>query len=225
VKKNINNIHLFLFLFLFLIIFSLIDNFNFILSAQQTGSQTTSQTSTSGQTTSQKVAVVDLANFAYSFINFSSNYATLQGKLKSASYNIEEKDINSPNGKFLIIAEKKLNFMTEKLYLYFDYKKNLIYFQVSFLCEDAYTRKPLEKLYQQLVEKLNAKYGENQNKDYGYYKKTDTTEVILFPILPFKNSIEIQAKNIPLFNQYIVEYTAEVEKGMNQEVTTIINTF
>lgn len=218
-KNNKKNLFLNFLLLLLLSTVLLINNFSYSINAQQT----TSQTST--QTTAQKIQAVELANFAYSFVNFQSNYATLQGKLKSASYNIEEKDINSPNGKFLIIAEKKLNFMIEKLYLYFDYKKNLIYFQVSFICEDAYTRKPLEKLYQQLVEKLNAKYGESQNKDYGYYKKTDTTEVILFPILPFKNSIEIQAKNIPLFNQYIVEYTAEVEKGMNQEVTTIINTF
>lgn len=218
-KNNRKNLFFYFLLLFLLSTFLFINNFSYSINAQQATSQTTTQT------TAQKVQVVDLANFAYSFVNFQSNYATLLGKLKSASYNIEEKEVNSPNGKYLIIAEKKLNFMMEKLYLYFDYKKNLIYFQVSFLCEDAYTRKPLEKLYQQLVEKLNAKYGENQNKDYGYYKKTDTTEVILFPILPFKNSIEIQAKNIVAFNQYLTEYTAEMEKGMNQEVTTIINTF
>jgi hypothetical protein len=218
VKKNIKFISLFIFILMFLMTILLINNFAFKISAQQT-------TTTTTQTTTQKVQVVDLSNFAYSFVNFSSNYATLQSKLKSSSYNIEEKDINSPNGKFLIIAEKKLNFMTEKLYLYFDYKKNLIYFQVSFLCEDAYTRKPLEKLYQQLVDKLNTKYGESQNKDYGYYKKTDTVEVVLFPIYPFKNSIEIQVKNVTLFNQYSTEYMAEMEKGMNQEVSSIVNTF
>jgi len=218
VKKNIKFISLFIFILMFLMTILLINKFAFKISAQQT-------TTTTTQTTTQKVQVVDLSNFAYSFVNFSSNYATLQSKLKSSSYNIEEKDINSPNGKFLIIAEKKLNFMTEKLYLYFDYKKNLIYFQVSFLCEDAYTRKPLEKLYQQLVDKLNTKYGESQNKDYGYYKKTDTVEVVLFPIYPFKNSIEIQAKNVTLFNQYSTEYMAEMEKGMNQEVSSIVNTF
>ncbi|MCR4422844.1 MAG: hypothetical protein NUV32_10275 [Exilispira sp.] len=217
-KKNIKFISLFIFILMFLMTILLINNFAFKISAQQT-------TTTTTQTTTQKVQVVDLSNFAYSFVNFSSNYATLQSKLKSSSYNIEEKDINSPNGKFLIIAEKKLNFMTEKLYLYFDYKKNLIYFQVSFLCEDAYTRKPLEKLYQQLVDKLNTKYGESQNKDYGYYKKTDTVEVVLFPIYPFKNSIEIQVKNVTLFNQYSTEYMAEMEKGMNQEVSSIVNTF
>lgn len=218
--KNKFRILLFIFIFFF---FCLLGNFNFDINAQQASSQTSTQTTSQG--TSQKVQVVDLANFAYSFVNFQSNYATLLGKLKGASYNIEEKDVNSPNGKYLIIAEKKLNFMTEKLYLYFDYKKNLIYFQVSFLCEDAYTRKPLENLYQQLVEKLNAKYGETENKDFGYYKKTDTTEVILFPLLPFKNSIDIQAKNIVAFNQYLAEYKAETEKSMNQEVSSIINTF
>jgi len=217
VQTKIKNLLKVAFIFSFFI-FLLFDYSTFNIFAQQTSTQ-------QQQTTTQKVQVVDLANFAYSFINFQSNYATLQQKLKSASYNIEEKDVNSPNGKYLIIAEKKLNFMTEKLYLYFNYQKNLIYFQVTFLCEDAYTRKPLEKLYAQLVEKLNQKYGETQNKDFGYYKKTDTTEVILFPILPFKNSIEIQAKNIPLFEQYVKEYTAEMEKSQNQEVTTILSVF
>lgn len=218
-KKNKRFFIFFIVFFSFLAIFFLLNNFNYILNAQQASSQSTSQT------TAQKVQIVDLANFAYSYVNFQSNYATLLGKLKGASYNIEEKELNSPNGKYLIIAEKKLNFMKEKLYLFFDYKKNLIYFQVSFLCEDAYTRKPLENLYQQLVEKLNAKYGQTENKDFGYYKKTDTTEVILFPILPFKNSIEIQAKNLVAFNQYLAEYKAENEKSMNQEVSSIINTF
>ncbi len=183
------------------------------------------QTTTQQQTTAQKVQIVDLANFAYSFVNFQSNYATLLGKLKSASYNVEEKDLNSINGKFLIIAQKKLNFISEKIYLYFDYQKNLIYFQITFLCEDAYTRRPLENLYAQLVEKLKQKYGENQNKDYGYYKKTETTEVILFPILPFKNSIEIQAKNLKLFEKYVGEYKSTMEKEANQEVTTIVSGF
>lgn len=194
------------------------------LSAQQATGQATQAGSTSSST-SAKVAAVSLNNFAYSFINFNSNYATILGKLKSSNYNIEEKEISSINGKFFIYAEKKLNFLKEKLYLYFDYQKNLIYFLVSFECEDAYTRAPLEKLYSLILEKLNQKYGESENKDLGYYKMSTDTEVCLLPIVPFKNSIEIWAKNKLALSKYQDDYKAETQKPMTTEITTIVNGF
>jgi len=210
-----------------IIVFFLILVFAFYtenLSAQQATSQATQAGSTSSST-SAKVAAVSLNNFAYSFINFNSNYATTLGKLKSGNYNIEEKEISSINGKFFIYAEKKLNFLKEKLYLYFDYQKNLIYFLVSFECEDAYTRAPLEKLYSLLIEKLNQKYGESENKDLGYYKMSADTEVCLLPIVPFKNSLEIWAKNKIALSKYQDDYKNETQKPITTEITTIVNGF
>ncbi|HQQ19424.1 MAG TPA: hypothetical protein PK520_04985, partial [Exilispira sp.] len=87
------------------------------------------------------------------------------------------------------------------------------------------TRAPLEKLYSLLIEKLNQKYGESENKDLGYYKMSADTEVCLLPIVPFKNSLEIWAKNKIALSKYQDDYKNETQKPITTEITTIVNGF
>lgn len=160
----------------------------------------------------------------YGFINFTMNYNTILTQLKNKSFEIKEQEIASKYGNYLIFASKTLNYYTETFYLFFNEKKELIFFQVGFELNNLQSRDELEKLYISMTKKLEEKYGKPENENFPYFKMFENNyEITLFPLFPGANKIKLTYKYIEKFNEYQDYYKANLEKEVDTEINNIVN--
>ena len=69
---------------------------------------------------------------SYSFVSFGDRYDSMLRFARSDGYQIKEEELNSSFGNFSMQAEKQFDFYTENLFLFFNEKKELIFFTVQY---------------------------------------------------------------------------------------------
>ena len=163
---------------------------------------------------------------SYSFISFDKSYKNLKSGAEKDGYNLKEEDINSPYGKKLLKIEKKLDFYTEKIYMFFNENDELIYFSVIYALNENQSRRVLENLYTSIIKKLTEKYGENDNAALPYYKKVgDRYLVFLHPFYSYSNNVEVSFKDETRYNAYADYYDKEIKKLEIQSVEDTLKKF
>ncbi len=163
---------------------------------------------------------------SYSFISFEKSYSGLIDTARSEGYQIKEDEINSSYGKHYILIEKPLTFYLERIYLFFDEEKQLILFSVSYTVKENQSKAVLDKLIFSITEKLQEKYGPNENATLAYYKLYENKfELVVKPRQSSSSRGDITFKSIDGYSQYQDYYKLEVERLENEEIATTVDKF
>ena len=162
----------------------------------------------------------------YSFINFDTNYQKLKSNAENDGYKIEENEIKSVFGQSLLYLSKSMNFYVENIYLFFNEKKELIYFSVDFSLKQNQPRRILEELYSSIINKLVEKYGENENTNFPFYKVIGNQyEIFMHPFQAYSNSVEVSFKDIEKYSQYQTYYNQQIKKLETKDINQTVNKF
>jgi hypothetical protein len=163
---------------------------------------------------------------SYSFISFDKSYSDLMNTARSEGYQIKEDEINSSYGKYSLLIEKPLSFYLERIYLFFDDEKQLILFSVSYTINENQSKAVLDKLVFSITEKLQEKYGPNENVTLAYYKLYENKfELVVKPRQSSSSRADITFKSIDGYSQYQDYYTEEVERLENEEIAETVDKF
>jgi len=162
----------------------------------------------------------------YYFVKFDVSYKSLKNQAEKNGYLINEKDIKSIYGESLLLVSKSMNFYTENIYLFFNEKKELIYFNIDFSLKENQPRRILEELYSSIKEKLFEKYGENDNTNFPFYKIIDSKyEIFLHPFQVYSNNVEVSFKSMEVYSQYQDYYNQQIKKLETEDINKTVNNF
>lgn len=162
----------------------------------------------------------------FAFINFTMRYDDIIKQLNNSSFEVKEDEIAAKFGNYLIQATKVLTFYKEVFYLFFNEKKELIYFEIDFSLNNLQSRVELEKLFYSVKKKLEDKYGESENENFPYFKNFENKfQIILYPLFPGNNKIKITYKCNEKYESFLEYYKKAIEKDLNNEINSIINNF
>lgn len=163
---------------------------------------------------------------SYSFVSFDKNYDSLLRSARTNGYQVKEEELDSLFGKHEIFAEKPLDFYTENLYLFFNEKKELIFFTVRYKLDKDSSKTIFDKLVRSIKEKLVEKYGTNENETLPYYRVVGNQyEVVLRPRQATSGFANISFKQLNRFLDYQDYYRQEVEKLENEEILKTVENF
>jgi len=162
----------------------------------------------------------------YSFVRFDSSYDSIISSAKNEEYEIQESEINSPFGKYLVTIKKPLSYHTEQIYLFFNQDKQLQFFTVRFLLGENQSRLLLDRLATSIIEKLGERYGESEPGAMLYKKLiNERYEIIVPPIYAGSRIFEVSFKDLERYSSFQQFYEAEMKAKEDEEIATITGKF
>lgn len=163
---------------------------------------------------------------SYAFVSFEQNYNRILNSARSEGYQIKEEEINSAFGKYSIFLEKAQKLYAENVYLFFNEKKELIFFTIRFKLNENYSKQIIEKLVTSIGEKFIEKYGSNERESVPYYRIVENQyEIFLMPNQPASTTANVSFKYLDRYTGYLEFYKAEIEKVENEEIAKTVNNF
>jgi len=163
---------------------------------------------------------------SYSFVSFEKNYNRILNSGQSEGFQIKEEEINSAFGKYSIFMEKAQKLYAENVYLFFNEKKELIFFTIRFKLNENYSKQIIEKLVTSIGEKFVEKYGSNERESVPYYKIVENQyEIFLRPNQPASNTANVSFKYLDRYSGYLEFYKLEIEKVENEEIAKTVDNF
>ena len=155
----------------------------------------------------------------YDFIEFGSRYDTLLNRAKNEAYTVKEEEIKAPYGTHYVLLEKEQQFYQERVSLFFNENKELIYFNITYVLNDGLSQTIIEKLILSMAEKLVEKYGTNELATAPYYRMYENNyEVFLYPTGPAPETARLSFKQLDRFIVHQEYYRQEVEKAESEEI-------
>jgi len=147
---------------------------------------------------------------SYTFIDFNKSYDSIVSSAGSNGYQVKEQEITSFFGKYYLLLEKSQEFYSEKIALFFDAEKKLIFFSILFALSENQSSRVIQKLDESLAQKLVEKYGENENNNVPYYRVYQNIyEIFLYP--PGSGVARLSFKQLDRSSAYLDYYKQENE--------------
>ena len=163
---------------------------------------------------------------SYSFVSFGDRYDSILRLARSDGYQIKEEELNSSFGNYSLQAEKQLDFYTENLFLFFNEKKELIFFTVQYELKKEQSKTILDKLVLSIMDKLVEKYGENENDNFPYYRVFENQyEIVIRPRQSTSNFANISFKQLDKFSAYQDYHQQELERLENEEISKTVENY
>jgi hypothetical protein len=162
----------------------------------------------------------------YSFVSFGQGYSEILQSARNEEYSIKEEDVSSQYGKHLLTLEKPHNFYEERLALFFNEKKELIFYTVSFELYANRSKQIIDKLITSLEEKFASEYGPNENPTVPYYRVVKGQyEVFIRPYFEASTAARISFKHMESYREYQDFYKVEIEQEENEEIRKTVENF
>lgn len=162
----------------------------------------------------------------YSFVRFDSSYDEILSSAKNEGYEVQESELSSPFGKYLIKLEKPMSYYNEQMYLFFDQNKKLQFFTVKFLLGENQSRVLLDRLATSIVERLSEKYGNSDPGAMLYQKVIEGRyEIVVPPIYAGSRGLEVSFKDTETYSGFQRFYEDELKAKEDEEIANIIEKF
>jgi len=163
---------------------------------------------------------------SYSFVSLGNNYDSILSSARSEGYQVKEEELNSSFGNYSLQVEKQFDFYSENLFLFFNEKKELIFFTVQYELKKDQTKKILDKLVLSIQDKLVEKYGTNENDNFPYYRVFENQyEIVIRPRQSTSNFANISFKQLDKFLEYQVYHQQELERLENEEISETVENY
>ncbi len=163
---------------------------------------------------------------SYSFVSFGNNYDSILSSARSDGYQIKEEELNSSFGNYSLQSEKQFDFYSENLFLFFNEKKELIFFTVQYELKKDQTKTILDKLVISILDKLVEKYGTNENDNFPYYRIFENQyEIVVRPRQSTSNFANISFKQLDKFSEYQEYHQQELERLENEEISKTVENY
>jgi len=160
---------------------------------------------------------------SYTFIDFNKSYDSIVSSAGSNGYQVKEQEITSFFGKHYLFLEKSQEFYSEKIALFFDAEKKLIFFSVLYALSENQSSRVIQKLDESLALKLVEKYGENENNNVPYYRVYQNMyEIFLYPPGSGGRTARLSFKQLDRSSAYLDYYKQEVEKLENETISKTV---
>ncbi|UCB45944.1 MAG: hypothetical protein JSV25_00530 [Spirochaetota bacterium] len=162
----------------------------------------------------------------YSFISFERGYNDILSSARNEEYSIKEEEVNSSYGMHLVTLEKAHTFYKELLTLFFNEKRELIFYTVSFELYPNHSKRIIDKLITSLEEKFENEYGPSENITVPYYRVVEGQyEVFLKPYFEASTAARVSFKHLESYREYNDFYNVEIESEENEEIQKTIDKF
>jgi hypothetical protein len=155
----------------------------------------------------------------YDFIEFGKRYDSLLSQARNKEYTVKEEEIKAPYGTQYVLIEKDQQFYGEKISLFFNEKRELIYFTIRYVLKENHSQTIIEKLILSMGEMLIEKYGPNELATAPYYRLYENNyEIFLYPTGPAPETARLSFKQLNRFVVHQEYYRQEVEKLEDEEI-------
>jgi hypothetical protein len=160
----------------------------------------------------------------YAFIGFDKSYDSIVSSARTNGYQVKEQEITSFFGKYYLLLEKAQDFYSERIALFFDADKKLIFFSVLYTLGENQSPRVIQKLDESLAQKLIDKYGDNENEIVPYYRVYDNIyEIFLYPPVSGGNTARLSFKQLDRSAAYLDYYKQEVEKLEDETISHTVD--
>jgi len=160
---------------------------------------------------------------SYAFIDFNKSYDSIVSLAGSNEYHVKEQEITSFFGKYYLFLEKPQEFYSEKIALFFNTEKKLIFFSVLYTLGDNQSSRVIQKLDESLAQKLIEKYGENENEAVPYYRVYHNIyEIFLYPPGSGGRNARLSFKQLERSSAFQNYYKQEIEKLENETISKTV---
>ncbi len=160
---------------------------------------------------------------SYAFIDFGKSYDSITSSAKSDGYQVKEQEITSFFGKYYLLLEKSQEFYSERIALFFDAEKKLIFFSILYTLGENQSPRVIQKLDESLAQKLLEKYGENENEAVPYYRVYHNIyEIFLYPPGSDGRYARLSFKQLERSSAYLNFYQQEVEKLEDETISRTV---
>lgn len=159
----------------------------------------------------------------YDFVDFDAEYSTLISAARSAGYQVTEEENLTPYGAYHVALDRTGQFYNERISLFFDQERRLIFYSVQFTVRDNQSRTIIGKLIDSMRDKLVEKYGESEQDVVPYYRMHENMyEILVYPPSPTSEIARVSYKHLDRYDIYTEYYQQEVEKLIDQEIERIV---
>ncbi|HEB30496.1 MAG TPA: hypothetical protein ENI15_06430 [Spirochaetes bacterium] len=163
---------------------------------------------------------------SYSFVSFENNYDSILSSSRSDGYQIKAEELNSSFGNYSLQAEKQFDFYSENLFLFFNEKKELIFFTVQYELKKDQKKTILDRLVLSILDKLVEKYGTNENDNFPYYRVFENQyEIVVRPRQSTSNFANISFKQLDKFLEYQEYHQQELDRLENEEISKTVENY
>ena len=163
---------------------------------------------------------------SYSFVSFGNNYDTILRSARTDGYQLKEEELKSSFGNYSMQAEKQFDFYAENLFLFFNEKKELVFFTVQYELKNDQSKTILDRLVSSILDKLVEKYGTNENDNFPYYRVFENQyEIVVRPRQSTSNFANISFKQLDKFLEYQVYHQQELVRLENEEISETVENY
>jgi hypothetical protein len=162
----------------------------------------------------------------YAFISFDRSYPDILRSARNEEYEIKEEETTSRYGKHLLALEKPLKFYSEKIYLFFNENKEIIFFTVMYELYENGSKRIIDKLVSSIQQKFTDEYGESERDTVPYYKQLEGEyELFLRPIYASSTTATVSFKNLQGYDEYQGYYAVEIVREEDEEIKKTLENF
>jgi hypothetical protein len=162
----------------------------------------------------------------YSFVSFDLGYSDILSAARNDGYSVKEDEVSSRYGKYLVALEKPHTFYAERLELFFNENRELIFYTVEFELYANRSKRIIDKLVSSLEEKFTGEYGPSENSTVPYYRVVEGRyEVFIKPYFESSTAARVSFKNMDRYGEYQDFYKAEIESEENDEISKTVEKF
>jgi len=162
----------------------------------------------------------------YAFVAFDRSYADIVRAARRGEYDVVEEETGSQYGKHLVKLGKPQKFYSEKLYLFFNENKELIFFTVMYGLYENGSKTIIDKLVTSIEQKFIDEYGESEKTSVPYYRVVEGEyELFVKPINVSSTTATVSFKNLQGYDEYQEYYTIEVEREEDEEIKRTVDKF
>jgi hypothetical protein len=162
----------------------------------------------------------------YSFVSFDQGYSDILSAARNDEYNVKEDEVSSMYGKYLVTLEKPHTFYEERLELFFNENRELIFYTVEFELYANRSKRIIDKLVTSMKEKFTGEYGPSENSTVPYYRVVEGQyEVFVRPYFEASTAVRVSFKNMESYGEYQDFYKVEIESEENEEISKTVEKF
>ncbi len=162
----------------------------------------------------------------YSFVSFERGYNEILRSARNEEYSLKEEEVNSSYGMHLVTLEKTHAFYEERVALFFNENRELIFYTVNFELHANRSKRIIDKLISSLEEKFTGEYGPNENVTVPYYRVVEGQyEVFVKPYFEASTAARVSFKHMGSYGVYQDFYNVEIEAEENEEIRKTVEKF
>ena len=162
----------------------------------------------------------------YSFVSFGQGYNEILRSARNEEYSLKEEEVNSSYGMHHVTLEKNHAFYEERVALFFNENRELIFYTVNFELHANRSKRIIDKLVSSLEDKFTGEYGPNENVTVPYYRIVeDQYEVFVKPYFEASTAARVSFKHMGSYGEYQDFYNVEIEAEENEEIRKTVEKF